>query len=67
VSKPISQPSSQAVQSATEIAQDAGHYFVAEPAKDLISLAKDYAKDKPDVAAMWALGLGIIIGWKLKP
>lgn len=53
--------------SAAEKTQDCAQYYVAEPAKDLLSLGKDYAREKPDVAAMWAFGLGIIIGWKLKP
>ncbi|QDS94472.1 hypothetical protein FF011L_32510 [Roseimaritima multifibrata] len=56
-----------AAQSAVETSQDYAEHYVAEPAKDLFSLAKEYAKEKPDVAAMWAFGLGIIVGWKLKP
>ncbi|QEG02755.1 hypothetical protein Mal15_68760 [Stieleria maiorica] len=52
---------------AMEIGQDAAQHYVREPAKDLFSLAKDYAKDHPDVAACWAFGLGVIVGWKLKP
>ncbi|QDV40348.1 hypothetical protein Enr13x_01540 [Stieleria neptunia] len=52
---------------AKEIGQDAAQHYVQEPAKDLISLAKAYAKDHPDVAACWAFGLGIVVGWKLKP
>ncbi|TWU58253.1 hypothetical protein [Rubripirellula reticaptiva] len=42
-------------------------HYMAEPAKDLLSLAKAYAKDKPEVAAVWAFGLGLIVGWKIKP
>ncbi|WP_283432926.1 hypothetical protein [Neorhodopirellula lusitana] len=53
--------------SAAEATQDCAEYYVSEPAKDLFGLAKDYAKEKPDVAAMWAFGLGVIVGWKLKP
>ncbi|QDV88902.1 hypothetical protein [Planctomycetes bacterium TBK1r] len=52
---------------AKEIGQDAAQHYVQEPAKDLISLAKEYAKDHPDVAACWAFGLGVVVGWKLKP
>lgn len=52
---------------AMEIGHDAAEYYVKEPAQDLISLAKSYAKDKPDVAACWAFGLGVWVGWKLKP
>jgi hypothetical protein len=50
-----------------ELGQDAAGHYVKEPAKDLFSLAKAYAKDNPDVAACWAFGLGIVVGWKLKP
>lgn len=53
--------------SAAEKGQEAAEYYVKEPAQDLISLAKDYAKDHPDIAALWAFGLGVFVGWKLKP
>lgn len=53
--------------SAMELSQDAAEHYVKEPAKDLLSLAKSYAKDHPDVAACWAFGLGVVVGWKLKP
>ncbi|TWU08432.1 hypothetical protein [Stieleria varia] len=56
-----------AMSSAAEMTHDYADHYVKEPAKDLFSLAKSYAKDHPDVAAMWAFGLGIVIGWKLKP
>ncbi len=46
---------------------DAAEHYVSDPAKDLFSLAKSYAKDHPDVAAMWAFTLGVVVGWKLKP
>ena len=66
--------SDQARETATRVANTAmeyGHeavdHYVKEPAKDLLSLAKDYAKDNPDVAACWAFGIGVLVGWKLKP
>ncbi len=31
-----------------------------------MQLAKQYVKDKPDIAAMWCFGLGVIVGWKLR-
>ena len=52
---------------AMEAGQDAARHYVKEPAQDLFSLAKSYAKDNPDVAACWAFGLGVLVGWKLKP
>jgi hypothetical protein len=39
----------------------------AEIARDVVEYLKDYAREKPEVAAMWCLGIGFIIGWKLKP
>ncbi|TWU03221.1 hypothetical protein [Neorhodopirellula pilleata] len=46
---------------------DAAQHFVREPARDLFSIAKDYAREKPDVAACWMFALGVVVGWKLKP
>jgi hypothetical protein len=34
---------------------------------DLIDYLKEYAREKPEVAALWCFGLGFIMGWKLKP
>lgn len=58
---------SRAASGAGDVAHDAARHFVREPAADLFSLAKQYARDKPDVAACWAFGLGVFVGWKLKP
>tara|TARA_R110002049_G_scaffold305056_1_gene501030 strand:+ start:77510 stop:77770 length:261 start_codon:yes stop_codon:yes gene_type:complete len=55
-----------AADTAASTMREAGQYYVAEPAGDLFSLLRDYAKDKPDVAAMWAFGLGVVVGWKLR-
>jgi hypothetical protein len=35
--------------------------------RDLIEYLKDYAREKPEVAALWCFGIGFILGWKLKP
>ena len=37
------------------------------PVPDLIDYAKEYARQKPEVAALWCLGIGFVLGWKLKP
>ena len=50
-----------------EAATGAARYYVQEPAQDLYSLAKEYAKEKPDVVACWAFAAGFLIGWRLKP
>lgn len=61
------QKSGQVASAAADIGRDAADRFVTEPAQDLFALAKQYAKENPDVAACWAFGLGVLIGWKLKP
>jgi hypothetical protein len=35
--------------------------------QDLIEYLKEYAREKPEVAALWCFGIGFILGWKLKP
>ena len=40
---------------------------VKEPAHDLVDYLKEYARERPEVAALWCFGLGFVIGWKLKP
>ena len=57
----------QMARSAASSSHDAAEHYVTEPASDLIGLAKDYLKEKPDIAAMWCFGIGFIVGWKLKP
>lgn len=56
-----------AAHSAADHGQDAARHFIREPAADVVALLREYARQKPDVAALWCFGLGIIVGWKLKP
>ena len=37
------------------------------PMADMIEHFRDYARDKPEAAALWCLGIGFVLGWKLKP
>lgn len=46
--------------------QQASRHYVAEPAKDMFAALQSYAKQNPDVAAVWCFGLGVIVGWKLR-
>jgi hypothetical protein len=34
---------------------------------DTLSYLRDYAREKPETAALWCLGIGFVLGWKLKP
>lgn len=32
-----------------------------------LALFKEYAKERPEVVALWTFGIGFVLGWKLKP
>ncbi|QDT01103.1 hypothetical protein [Adhaeretor mobilis] len=38
-----------------------------QPSADIVDYVKEYAREKPEVAALWCLGIGFVLGWKLKP
>lgn len=31
------------------------------------TILKDYARERPEVVALWCFGIGFVLGWKLKP
>lgn len=33
----------------------------------VLAVFKEYARERPEVVALWTFGLGVVIGWKLKP
>lgn len=37
------------------------------PSHDLVEHVREYAREKPEVVALWCLGIGFVLGWKLKP
>jgi len=37
------------------------------PCADLVAYLKDYAREKPEMAALWCFGIGFVVGWKIKP
>lgn len=37
------------------------------PSHDLTEYFREYAHEKPEVVALWCLGIGFVLGWKLKP
>lgn len=28
---------------------------------------REYSRERPEVVALWAFGIGFVLGWKLKP
>ncbi len=45
------------------------HWQIAsrQPASDLAEHLRQYARERPGVVALWCLGIGFVLGWKLKP
>ena len=33
---------------------------------DMVEYLREYAREKPETAALWAFGIGFVLGWKLK-
>ncbi len=38
-----------------------------KPAHDVTEYMREYAREKPEIVALWCLGIGFVLGWKLKP
>jgi tetrahydromethanopterin S-methyltransferase subunit F len=36
-------------------------------ANDVVDRVKHYAREQPITFGLWALGIGFVLGWKLKP
>jgi hypothetical protein len=51
----------------TRAADDPGMGALENLANDALDRLKRYARDNPTSFALWALGIGFILGWKLKP
>ncbi|QDV72252.1 hypothetical protein [Botrimarina mediterranea] len=59
----IPQQTSDAARSSHVVNQDE----TCEALPDLVTYVTTYARQNPDVAAMWCFGVGFVLGWKLKP
>lgn len=38
-----------------------------QPVDDLLNYFRTYARQKPETAALVCIGIGFVLGWKLKP
>jgi len=34
---------------------------------DATEFLREYSRSRPEVVALWAFGVGFVLGWKLKP
>lgn len=47
---------------------DMGRYQTEMPPSEAImKYLQDYARERPEVVALWCFGIGFVLGWKLKP
>jgi len=53
--------------SAAEVERREPGQAQARPLDDLVDYFRDYARQRPDVVALWAFGIGFLLGWRLKP
>lgn len=37
------------------------------PSSDLMEYYRQYARERPEVVALWCFGIGFVLGWKFKP
>jgi hypothetical protein len=49
------------------LSKTAVHSDQKHPVDDLVRYCKDYARERPEVCALWCFGIGFVLGWKLKP
>lgn len=54
-------------QNRTSSQRRSGELSARQPFDDLVNYARDYAREQPEMAALWCLGIGFVLGWKLKP
>jgi hypothetical protein len=40
---------------------------LSEAASNALESFQEYARERPDVVALWCFGIGFVLGWKLKP
>ncbi len=33
----------------------------------VMAICREYARERPEVIALWSFGIGFVLGWSLKP
>lgn len=54
------------MQSTKKSSDDSG-LDLARPTGEVLEYLRDYARENPEMAAMWCFGIGFVLGWRLKP
>ena len=49
------------------LAHEPGGGSLEDYAQDVVERVKQYARDEPVSFALWAFGIGFVLGWRLKP
>lgn len=44
----------------------AGSGTIESVAEGVVDSVRRYVREQPEAAALWALGIGFVLGWKLK-
>ncbi len=52
---------------ANRIGNRVEHNWAEQTVRSVVESLEDYAREEPLAFAAWALGIGFILGWKLKP
>jgi hypothetical protein len=39
----------------------------ADACEAAVTFFREYARERPEVVALWAFGIGFVLGWKIKP
>jgi ElaB/YqjD/DUF883 family membrane-anchored ribosome-binding protein len=55
------------VQHQAEEILDQAREVMRQPTADVIESLRDYVHKNPESAALWCLGIGFVLGWRLKP
>jgi hypothetical protein len=51
----------------TRVAESPAAGTLEHMANDMFDRLRHYARENPTAFGLWALGIGFVLGWKLKP
>jgi hypothetical protein len=46
---------------------DKGSSELTQQGGEMLEYLRDYARENPEMAAVWCFGIGFVLGWRLKP